>query len=162
MSGCNTASLKIGIMAVVLVFAVLTCGRVDAQGLGSLDGSWEGELKITYDSLPSSGGSQTVWYRLAIQGSSAHIFYKSKGEVGELDDRKVEIARVGSNAVIISIASGRDDDGTWVETWVFAVTLKDRNTLIAHFTRMVNNNDLPLSVAHSKFSRAAVGELRRR
>jgi hypothetical protein len=56
----------------------------------------------------------------------------------------------------------RDNEGTWVETWVFAVTQKDRETLIAGFLRLVNNNDLPLSVDHSKFSGAETGELQRK
>jgi hypothetical protein len=56
---------------------------------------------------------------------------------------------------------GQDNEGTWVETWAYVVTLKSRDTLIANFYRVVNNVDLPLSVDHSKFSEAQAGELSR-
>ena len=49
-----------------------------------------------------------------------------------------------------------------METWAFAVTQKDKNTLITNFMRQVNNINLPLSVGHSKFSAAATGELSRK
>jgi len=57
--------------------------------------------------------------------------------------------------------TGRDDDGQFVETWVLAVTQKDRNTLISNLLWVMNNNNLPLTVDYSKFSLAGVGELRR-
>jgi TonB family protein len=39
------------------------------------------------------------------------------------------------------------------------VTWKNKTTLLANFSRVVNNLDLPLTSNHSKFTQAAVGEL---
>jgi hypothetical protein len=69
------------------------------------------------------------------------------------------IVRLMTNAVIYAVDSGRDDEGTWVETWVFTVTQENGTTLLTNFARQVNNVDLPLSRDHSKFTKEAAGEL---
>jgi hypothetical protein len=46
--------------------------------------------------------------------------------------------------------------------WVFAVTPKDRNTLITNFTRVVNNINMQTDANYSKFSSLATGELQRK
>lgn len=67
-----------------------------------------------------------------------------------------------TNAIVMAINSGLDNEGLWVETWAYVVTPKDRNTLIANLVRVVNNNNLPLTNDHSKFSSALIGELQRK
>ena len=64
-----------------------------------------------------------------------------------------------TNAVILSIDAGKDDDGTWVETWLVTVTAKDSDTLIARWTRVVNNTALAPDAPSSKFVVAGGGEL---
>ena len=66
-----------------------------------------------------------------------------------------------TNAVVVAIDSGNDNDGMWVQTYNFSVTLKDQNTLITNWYNVVNNTGIPLSSATSKFTGAAAGELTR-
>ena len=66
-----------------------------------------------------------------------------------------------TNAVVFASDSGNDEEGTWVETWNFTLTLKDSNAMLADYSRIVNNLALPLSSDHSKFGVQAFGELKR-
>jgi len=66
-----------------------------------------------------------------------------------------------SNSVIFSNDSGTDDDGTWVESWVFVVTLLDNNELLVEWTRMVNNLDMPRTAKSSKFVVHGSGTIQR-
>jgi hypothetical protein len=58
--------------------------------------------------------------------------------------------------------TGVDEDGTWVETWSFAMTLKSPDRMVVHWTRIVNNTDMPPSKKGSKFSVVGMGELARK
>lgn len=132
--------------------------HVDRAALGSLDGIWEGEL--TY---PGKDGKTTTqaWRRIVISDTNAKVFIQRDGKIEEIKANAFHVQRYLTNAVILSIDSAIDNEGLWIETWSFAVTLKDPKTLITEFTRVVNNANLPLSVEHSKFTSTASGELRR-
>jgi hypothetical protein len=69
--------------------------------------------------------------------------------------------RLETNATATSLDSGNDEDGHWVETWSFAMTLEDRDHMILHWTRIVNNVNLPLDKKISKFSVVEMGKLLR-
>jgi hypothetical protein len=127
--------------------------------LGSLDGTWEGELQsLNKDGTPAKPGS----YRIVISGADAKVFILTDGKEREVKPTAFRVQRHLTNAVVLAIDSATDDDGLWVETWSFTVTLKDKNTLITNFSRVVNNANLPLSVDYSKFSRTASGEFQRK
>ncbi|MGZ5106019.1 MAG: hypothetical protein ACXWHB_15935 [Usitatibacter sp.] len=61
----------------------------------------------------------------------------------------------------MSMDSGKDEDGTWVETWTFAMSLTDPDHMLVHWTRIVNNLDLPRAKKGSKFSSVGMGEFAR-
>ena len=149
----------------VLLFLVLIPIGASAQDFGPLDGTWQGQMKWL-DTGNSRRHGEAFAQRIIIQGPGARVF-RFKGEQPDeitWDSTKewpFQVQRKGTNAVISAINSGRDDDGQFVETWVFAVTQKDRNTLISSLLWVMNNNNLPLGVDYSKFSLAAMGELRR-
>jgi hypothetical protein len=153
-----------------LVAAAAPTGAQNAvqdQGLGPLNGTWEGELAVVdYRNMAEPDRSKlspTTWRRLVIQEAAAKVFYKTKeGEVREVKPGAFRVQRHLSNAVVTAIDSGQDKDGTWVETWLFAVTQKDRTTLTVEAARLVNNVNLPLTVPYSKFALAWAGELQRK
>jgi hypothetical protein len=60
-----------------------------------------------------------------------------------------------------AIDSERDADGSWVETWVVAVTVRNPEELMVWCIRMVDNVDLPLTNLSSRFSFEGIGILRR-
>jgi hypothetical protein len=151
--------LRLLAIAVAIVFAVLPAQAAD---LGTLDGTWEGTLAVV--PVPNSPGPEhTYTIRIVIGGMKASVFTQSvsDGPFREVKPGVFRVARLGPNGVVLAMEQGQDNEGTWVETWAYVVTLKSRDTLIANFYRVVNNVDLPLSVDHSKFSEAQAGELSR-
>ena len=153
----NHALSRLTLIGVAFVFTALPA---QAQDLGSLDGTWEGSLVV--GAAPSwSGESRPYTVRMTIAGATARVFarYGNSGPFQELKPGAFHLTRHGPNGVIAALDQGQDDDGTWVETWAFAVTLKTRDALITNLYRVVNNVDLPLSVSRSKFTEAQAGEL---
>jgi hypothetical protein len=127
---------------------------------GSLDGAWEGDLAFLQGATLSQKEPATGRYRITIQGSAVHVYIVRPQDLREIKPGAFHIERLMTNAVIYATQSGKDSEGTWVETWVFAVTQENGTTLLANFARVVNNIDLPLSNDHSKFAKEAAGELK--
>jgi len=149
---------------ILLIGCVLNFGALPAraQDLGSLDGTWEGSLAAV--TVPGAAGPPRLYtVHIVIAGTIAHVFAHDTtgGPFQELKPGAFHVSRLGPNGVIVAIDSGQDDEGTWVETWNFAVTLKRHDTLIVNLYRIVNNVNLPLNVDHSKFTEAEAGELAR-
>src|SRR5262249_25312490 len=98
--------------------------------------------------------------RLIISGDTARVF-AGKDLTREIKPGKFKAETFDTNAVIFASNSGHDNEGTWIETWAFVVTVKDHDTLITNHFRVVNNVDLPPTSDHSKFSKGYSGELKR-
>lgn len=128
--------------------------------LGSINGAWEGDLTFLQGATLSQKEPVTARYRITIQGSAVRVYMVRPKDVKEVKPGLFHIERLLTNAIIYAIQSGEDSEGTWVETWVFAVTKQNETTLLTNFSRIVNNVDLPLSNDHSKFAKQAAGELK--
>ena len=146
---------------VAYLFATAELRTVQAEDFGSIEGTWEGELSYLNGPGLSVPQDQTAHYRITIRGKRAKAFIWKQGLIAEMKPGEFRLERFQTNVLVFAMDSGQDYDGTWIETLLFAMTQKDRNTLIANFSRVVNNKDLPLSVAYSKFSMIATGELKR-
>jgi hypothetical protein len=144
----------------VLVWPFLCAGAL-AQDGGSLDGQWDGALSYVDGPGLSKINTPSILMRLIISGASARVYYFKDKAAKEVKPGAFRVQRYMSNAVVVAMDSGQDDDGTWVETWSFTVTWKDRDTLIVNWFRVVNNINLPPNADSSKFSVGAVGEMRR-
>ena len=84
-----------------------------AEDFGSLDGTWEGDLKRI--DLTGEGKSTTAWWRrIIIEGGRGRVFYKSDEKINEAKPGKFRVERRLANAVIVAINSGNDNEGTWV------------------------------------------------
>ena len=131
------------------------------------DGTWSGTIKCLYDPGLWPDDECDIGIRFDIAGNSISVQQGVRTKNGEstsstINDGRFALVRLATNAVAISIDSGNDEDGTWVETWSFAMTLKDPDHMIVHWTRIVNNLDMPLAKKGSKFSTAGMGELVRK
>jgi hypothetical protein len=150
-------------LPIFVIAAALMFGTLPASGrpLGTIDGTWQGSLTgISGATLAKSSSSFTI--RIVVAGTAAQVFVQDNdGSFQEVKPGRFHAVQLGPSGMIAAIDSGHDNDGEWFETWDFAVTLKDHNTLIANFYRVVNNADLPLSIRDSTFSTGAAGELLR-
>lgn len=133
--------------------------------VGSLEGAWEGKLRIVASNLSQDSdsykrvvaGYEAASFKIIIQGEKAKVFL---GDT-EVKPGSFQAQIFMTNAVVFASSSGEDADGRWVETWSFVVTLKDPEVLDTSLSRMVNNLDIPTGKDFSKFFTVAVGELRR-
>lgn len=119
---------------------------------GLFDGTWEGDLVFHEPKYTSR-------YRITIQGSAVRVYVQHPQGMIEAKPVAFHIERVMTNAIIYATDSGQDNEGTWVETWVFAMTQENGTTLLTNLTRLVNNIDLPVSNDHGKFAEEAAGKL---
>jgi hypothetical protein len=130
----------------------------------SYDGSWVGVVNCLYDPGLWPDDECAIGLNFEIHGNAIsvkQIVHTKKGQetISEVNKGKFQFDRLASNAVAISMDSGEDDDGTWVETWSFAMTLRDPDHMVIHWTRIVNNLDMPKEKKGSKFSSVGLGEL---
>ena len=138
----------------------------EALRSASLDGTWSGTTNCLYDpGLWPEDISDTGW-NISIDGANAKIEMITRSKSGKeyrslVDDRPIFVRRLETNAVLTTIYSGNDEDGHWVETWTFSLSLKDKDHLLAHWNRVVNNTDFPINKKASKFSIVEMGELAR-
>jgi len=130
------------------------------------DGKWTGVVNCLYDPGLWPEDECAVHFTLNIRGPLVlveQIVRSKKGEEtkSNINPGKFTFVRVSTNAIATSIDAGKDEDGLWVETWVFAMTLIDPDRMLVHWTRMVNNTDMANGQKGSKFSSAGMGEFTR-
>lgn len=164
--------------ASLFLLTAFTCGlplRVSnalepAAGAGAAlraanyDGKWSGTAKCLYDPKMWPDDECDVAFQFVIDGThlqATQTIRSKKGEATSMALPPMRFKRESTNAVAFAINSGEDEDGTWVETISFVLTLKDPDHLILHWTRVVNNLDVPLAKRGSKFSSVGMGEMAR-
>ncbi|WP_139236769.1 hypothetical protein [Rugamonas rubra] len=127
----------------------------------NINGEWEGLLTFQEGILSVKDPAfRTLQYRLVLGSSEAQVFAKNtiSGVWEEAMPQLFRVSRTGSNAVLQATDSGKDEDGTWVETWIFVLTNRSTEELQVEFVRMVNNIDLPISVPGKVFSYGGSGK----
>jgi hypothetical protein len=130
----------------------------------SYDGKWDGVIKCLYDPGLWPEDECDIGISFDIRGNNMSVQQTVRTKKGEETKSSIKpggfrFARLSTNAIAFSLATGEDEDGTWVETWSFVMTLKDPNHMIVHWTRVVNNLDMSSEKKGSKFSSVGMGEL---
>jgi hypothetical protein len=143
-----------------IYLAVAFASTAVAEPSALLDGTWQGSLTVASVVTPAPTKPETFDLRVEIKGESARVWFKPEKDWVNVP-RAFRVARLRTNAVVTSIESGKDEDGIWVETWSIAVAQKSDDTALATYSRLVNNEDLPVSSEHKAFAFAATGELKR-
>lgn len=162
--------ISIALMSGAMLSAALPCAQAGraAQSTqlraASYDGTWNGAVKCLYDPGLWPEDECDIGLSFDIKGKDFRVrqtVRSKKGEVttSEVNPGRFGLTRLATNAVAVSIEQGEDEDGTWVETWTFTMTLKDANHMIVHWTRVVNNLDIPADKKGSKFSSVGMGVL---
>jgi hypothetical protein len=130
----------------------------------SYDGTWNGAVKCLYDPGLWPEDECDIGLGFAIHGKDFRVRQTVRSKNGavtesEINPGRFSFTRLATNAVAVSIEQGADEDGAWVETWNFVMTLKDPDHMIVHWTRVVNNLDMPAEKKGSKFSSVGMGML---
>ncbi|MBH5390901.1 hypothetical protein [Bradyrhizobium diversitatis] len=148
-----------------LVSAIAFLHSTAGQGSSSLEGTWEGKLEVAYSGSskdPASDERIKAAYakspfRIRINQQRASVYFGGE----EVKPGLFQYQAYMTNAVIFASSAGEDRDGRWVETWNFTLTEKISDTMIACFSRVVNNLDLGETKDAGKFGLLAVGEFHR-
>lgn len=136
------------------------------QDVGSFDGTWEGKLRVVESTSnkddPASLDRVNAAYsrssvRVIIHGQQVRVYFGDR----EVKPGAFQIHIYLTNAVVFAQSKGEDQTGRWVETWNFSFTERSAETLIACFSRVVNNVDLPEGQNDSKFGVLATGNFQR-
>jgi len=154
-----TLSFSIFALTAGILFSVPSVGQ---DVVGSFEGTWEGKLEVvdtkgsrSYDRTKAAYGESL--FAIAIHGQRANVYF---GET-EVKPTSFQAQTYMTNAVVFATDTGYQSGRQWVETWDFALTQKNSETLIVAFSRVVNNLDLAEGESNSKFYVVAVGEFRR-
>jgi hypothetical protein len=127
----------------------------------SLDGFWEGTLAITARQNDRSPRQDPVVTRLTLDGDAARVRVLVRGTWEDVKPGFFQVRRHQASAVIHAINNGWDDDGNWIETWVFSVTLVDHDHLRAVYHRVVNNVHVDRQDDQAVWWYMAAGDLKR-
>jgi hypothetical protein len=146
---------------IVVATLVAPTEAFSAAKASQFQGAWEGTLSLGSE---SQGQQEWKWtknldVRLVVSKSKASVYLKGKGEWVEIKPGTFTLSAIDTNAVVVSITSGRDDDGRWVETWSFAITVIDDKTLQVLWQRQVKNKDMDPSKPDAVFGKLGFGEL---
>jgi hypothetical protein len=160
--------LQRALLSILLIATSILFARpIIARDLGSFDGTWQGKLEVvdgtsnkdkdsdSFERTKAAYGKSP--FKLTIHGQRATVYF---GET-EVKPSLFQAHVYMTNAVVFASDSGEDKDGQWVETWDFAVTQKDLESLIVVLSRVVNNLSAPEMPQRSKFFVVAVGEFHR-
>ena len=148
--------VQVWLLATLAALALAACSSLPTKVQSnhpSPDGSWGGAIPIS-DSSP-----EQLELRLSIDGEHAKVWVVHEGGWVEVKPGTFQVRRQLSNAIISSIDSGEDEDGTWVESWVLVTTPVASDKLLVAWTRVVNNIDS--EEESSKFVVQAAGTIRR-
>jgi hypothetical protein len=147
-------NIRIWPLATLAALALAACSSLPTKlqsTYPSPDGSWGGAIPITGPS------PEQLELRLSIDGERAQVWVVHEGSWVEVKPGTFQVRRQLSNAIISSIDSGEDGDGTWVESWVLVTTPVASDKLLVAWTRVVNNIDV--EEESSKFVVQATGTI---
>lgn len=162
--------------ACALALACAGCATAPARAApassgscAQLEGVWEGELALrggadggaptASEGLPA--GVEPLRLRLVFSGGAVQVSLEEQGRWAAVMPGEFEARCSGPSAVAHALGSGEDEDGAWVESCVISVTARDRDELVAHWSRMVSDVDRSSSEARSRLASHALGALRR-
>jgi uncharacterized protein YceK len=120
-----------------------------------LNGSWQGKVAL------AGNTEQAMEFRLDINDQKGTVWVGTKGTWREAKPGAFHLDTLKSNAMLFATDAGHDDEGSWVESWVFVTTLLDNDELLVEWTRVANNMDKPKSAVDGKFAVHGSGTLQR-
>lgn len=152
-------------MACVMALAMLAISPPSpgAAQAYKYEGTWEGSL--TRAAVPQ-GTQDWKWednfeVRLTFNRREVSVHVKRDGQWREIKAGQFKAITLDTNAVIVAIATGKDEDGVWVETWSFETTVIDATHLRVMWQRQVKNKDMAASSPDAVWGIFAHGELTR-
>lgn len=141
--GCTTTAVKNAPAANDFSAAEAPSGFAPGDPMFQFVGAWEGSLEGHSGPNLVAGAGVKRAFRIVIGAQQVHVFQRLDGQWSEMKPGTFIIYNWGSQAVIYSLTSGKDSDGTWVEGSSFILVHHSSTSVIAYWLRTVNNLNLP-------------------
>jgi len=157
-SGCSSENVKPRSAAVEVATPE---GHAPDEAMFRFDGAWEGKLDGYNAPHFIDGVGFPVIFRIVISGDEASVFEFKDGKWVEMKSGLFHIEKGWAQAIVTSITSGHDEDGTWVEGSTFTLVHHNADTVLAYWLRTVNNLDMQPDQEYFQFAWGASGEMHR-
>lgn len=123
-------------------------------------GTWHGTLDPYSAPHYEDADSFLHTIRIVIKPNRvAQVFTLENGKRDELKQDTFAVEHYGPHAIVVSTTSGKDSDGTWVESYVFTLDHLTPDELVVYSTRIVNNLDMRPGQPHRQFAFGHTGIL---
>lgn len=126
-----------------------------------LDGQWLGRLEKRAPYASIDPDADPLDLRIDLHDTVAKIYSKENGQWQEVMPGRFKLTRHYASATMIGMAQSHPESPSWVETWTLLVAIKDDNTVLAEWARIVVNARGEGKQQVSPFSMGAVGTLTR-
>lgn len=159
LAGCTTSAIKTSPTAGTYSGTSAPAGYDSNDPMFQFLGVWEGTLD-GHDGLNLvAGDGFKRSFRIAVTPRQVRVFQQLNGEWSEMKSGAFGLSSWGPQAVISSLTSARDNDGTWVEGSSFTLVHHSAESLIVYWLRTVNNLDLPADNPDFHFAWEFSGEM---
>jgi len=157
-AGKNVSAVKRLTIKFVLEPPKNLAGKANFQFIGTWEGSLEGNNGSHFS---NSVGRQLKVRIVIIAQNDVSVFFLEEDKWVEINHGLFKIAQWGPHALLVSISSGDDQDGTWVESFSSTLAYIDDNTIVAYWLRTVSNISLPTTDKNYQWARSFSGALNR-
>jgi hypothetical protein len=161
LAGCSTTAVKTVSTPTTFSTAEAPAGFSSSGPMFQFVGVWEGTLKGHSGPNLVAGAGAKRSFRIAVNAQQVHVFQQIDGQWSEMKPGTFSIYNWGSQAIIYSLTSGQDKDGTWVEGSSFTLVHHSPSSIIAYWLRTVNNLNLPVDNPDFHFAWEFSGEMRK-
>lgn len=140
--GCATKTVKTASTPTAFSATAAPAGVSSDNPMFQFAGVWEGTLNGHSGPDLAAGVGVKRSFRIVVDAQQAHAFQQIDGQWSEMKAGTFSLFNWGSQAVIYSLTSGQDEDGTWVEGSSFTLVHHSPSSIIAYWLRTVNNLNL--------------------
>ncbi|HVI26002.1 MAG TPA: hypothetical protein VM576_07420 [Xanthomonadaceae bacterium] len=161
LTGCKSIPSAVDPAPAAFAGAPVPGGRASDDPMFRFDGAWEGVLTGHGGPDLVDGAGMQRAFRIEVGAGQARVFQQLRGQWSEMKPGTFTVSAWGSQAVLYSLTSGQDEDGTWVEGSSFTLVRTSPDAVVAYWLRTVNNLDLPQEHPDHHFAWEFSGEMRK-
>ena len=140
-------------------------GRLASDPMFQFSGVWEGRIELFDAPRFADGTGHAINVRFVVSSDGVRVFtskvtelHKPNFDWQEVKSGFFSIEQWGSQAVITSTTSGRDEDSLWVESSTYTLVHDTPKTLVVYWVRAVNNLDVPADNPEHHFAWGGSGQ----
>ena len=160
LAGCSMSTVKNPSLTEAFLQTSAPAGYDKDDPMFQFLGTWEGTLDGHSGPNLVAGSGFKRTFRIVVMAQQVHVFQQLDDQWSEMKPGAFMISNWGPQAVVSSLTSAKDNDGTWVENSSFTLVHHSPGSLIVYWLRTVNNLNLPADNPDFHFAWEFSGEMR--